>query len=205
MGLNRCNPDLEEQLEHAISVTAVVLTNSSRDAAGGLGNLDRWLESPTPLVATQALWDEIVPRYGPFSTLQHHRVEPYQASRVGDLLVTAVPVETGNGLTYAYQFDNGKKRVLYASDLKHIPEAARPFFRDNELLVVDAAGWDKDLPTHRGALNHLPDYLADNNQSILFTHIGRAAPPHALASSAVRRLSPRADVGYDTLKFPLGR
>ena len=34
--------DLEEQVEHALSVTHVVITNATRDAAGGLGNLDKW-------------------------------------------------------------------------------------------------------------------------------------------------------------------
>lgn len=201
--------DLEEQLEQAISVTAVVLTNGSRDAAGGLGNLDRWLETATPLCAPDDLWAEVSERYGPFTKLEHKRLVPNKAAVVGDLSITAVRVETTAGAaaspTYAYRFETGKKTITYASDVKVIPDESLPFFKDNDLLIVDAAGWDKDLPTHRGALNHLPTYVEWNNQQIVFTHLGRSAPPHTLASASLKRMSHRAELAYDFMKIPLGR
>jgi len=201
--------DFEEQVERALSVTHVVVTNPSRDAAGGLGNLDRWLDAETPFYVPDDLWAEIVRRYGPFKQLQHVPVEPGVAVTASDLELTAFTVETSSGdsalPTYGYHFDSGKKRVTYASDVKHIPPESERFFRGNDLLVVDAAGWDKDLPTHRGALNHLADYIDGENDRVIFTHIGRSAPPHTTASSAVKRMSHRADVAYDFMKIPLGR
>ncbi len=201
--------DFDEQIEHALSVTAVVVTNGSRDAAGGLGNLDKWLETKTPFYAPDDLWEEINPRYGPFQKLEHKRLVPNKAITVGDLTLTAFKVETTAGAaaspTYGYRFDNGKKKVCYASDVKQIPAESLPFFKDNDLLVIDAAGWDKDLPTHRGALNHLSTYIEWNNQHVVFTHIGRAAPPHTLAASAIKRMSHKADLAYDYMKIPLGR
>ncbi len=201
--------DFEEQAEVALSVTGVVVTNPSRDAAGGLGNLDRWVDADTPFYATPDLWQEVRSRYGPFKRLHHVPLAPGEPLAVQDLTLTAVMVETSPGPdappTYAYHFDTGKKRVCYASDVKLIDEAAEPYFHDNDLLVIDGAGWDKDLPTHRGALNHLPRYIEWGNKRVIFTHIGRAAPPHSLASSAVRRRSHKADVAYDGMKLPLGR
>lgn len=201
--------DFDEQIERALSVTGVVCTNPSRDAAGGLGNLDRWVDSPIPLFAPDDLAKELVARYGPFQKLAVTRLEPGVPTAAGDLTITAFQVETSSGdnalPTYGYQFNNGKKKVTYASDVKVIPIASEPYFHDNELLVVDAAGWDKDLPTHRGALNHLADYIAWGNDHVIFTHVGRAAPPHTVASSAVRRVSHKADVAYDFMKIPLGR
>lgn len=201
--------DFDDQIEMALSVTHATVTNPSRDAAGGLGNLDRWTEHPVQLCCPKDLFAEIADRYGPFSRLVHLDTPPLTAVAVGDMEMTAFPVVTTPGKdappTYGYQFNNGKKKVCYVSDMKHIPEESMPFLRDNDLLVADAAGWDKDLPTHRGALNHIHDYVSWNNEKVLFTDIGRSAPPHTLASGTVRRLSHRADVAYDFLKLPLGR
>ncbi|HRE92318.1 MAG TPA: MBL fold metallo-hydrolase [Myxococcota bacterium] len=201
--------DFEEQAEHAVSVTAVCLTGGSRDAAGGLGNLDKWLETKTPLYAPDDLWEEVSGRYGPFNKLEHKRLVINKATTVGDLSVLAFKVETTAGAaaapTYGYRFDNGKKKVSYASDVKVIPPESLPFFKNNDLLVVDGAGWDKDLPTHRGALNHLSTYIEWGNQHVVFTHIGRAAPPHTLAAASIKRMSHKADLAYDFMKIPLGR
>lgn len=201
--------DFDEQVERALSVTCCVLTNASRDAAGGLGSLDRWAEEEVIVYATADLWAEVIERYGPFQHLRHVPIEEYVAKDVGDLLVTAFPLETTPGddarSNYGYHFDTGKKKVTYASDMKHIPERALPYFRGNDLLVADAAGWDKDLPTHRGALNHVAEYVAGQNDQILFTDIGRSAPPHTVASQQVRRVFHKADVAYDFMKIPLGR
>ncbi|MFT7580896.1 MAG: phosphoribosyl 1,2-cyclic phosphodiesterase [Myxococcota bacterium] len=201
--------DFEEQVERALSVTAVVVTNASRDAAGGLGNLDRWLDTEIPFYCPADLWAEVLRRYGPFTNLKHKLLEDGVPAVESDLEVTAFSVVTSAGKkatpTYGYHFSNGKKSVVYASDVKHIPETSAGYFENNDLLVVDAAGWDKDLPTHRGALNHLHDYVAAENARIVFTHIGRAAPPHTTATAAVRRISPKAEVAYDFMKIPLGR
>lgn len=201
--------DFEEQVEQALSVTAVVVTNPTRDAAGGLGNLDKWVDTKTPFYASDSLWADILKRYGPFEKLYQERITELVPFTVGELEVVAFPVETSSGATatptLGYRFDNGKKKVCYASDVKHIPPDSEPYFHDNDLLVIDSAGWDKDLPTHRGALNHLSTYIEWGNQQVVFTHVGRAAPPHTLAAAAIRRMSHRADLAYDFMKVPLGR
>jgi phosphoribosyl 1,2-cyclic phosphodiesterase len=201
--------DFEQQAEHAMSVTACVLTNASRDAAGGLGTLDRWLPAPAQLFATPELWALVAEQYGPFTRLRHVPIEVGRSTPCGDLELAAFALETSGGMDpspcYGYRFDTGKRKIAYASDLKHIPEASLPYFSGNDLLVVDGAGWDKDLPTHRGALNHLHDYVAWRNERIIFTDIGRSAPPHSQASAQVRKMSHRAEVAFDFLKIPLGR
>ena len=199
--------DFEEQVAIALTVTDVVLTSSSRDAAGGLGNLDKWTDRPVNLLAPKPLWADIKKKYGPFENLTHVPLQPHKALDAGDLSVTAFPLSDGSdeGASYGYRFKTKRKCITYASDFKLIPEASTPYFQDNDLLVVDGAGWDKDLPTHRGVLNHLTSYVSERNAVLLFTNIGRSAPPHATASAAVRRIYHRADVAYDFMKVPLGR
>lgn len=204
-----CTHDFDEQIDAALSVTGVTVVNASRDAAGGLGKLDKWSEHALPFLAPDDLWAEAVERYGPFTTLEHTRLVACTPLAFGDVEVTAFPLETTGGKSarpnYGYHFDTGKKKVTYASDFKQIPPESERYFKGNDILVVDAAGWDKDLPTHRGALNHLTDYVAGGNDAIYFTDIGRSAPPHSLASAAVRRIYHRADVAFDFMKIPLGR
>lgn len=201
--------DFEEQVEHALSVTGVVITNPSRDASGGLGNLQRWVDGEVMLYAPHDLYRELERRYGPFTRLRHSPMEPHQEIEAGDLRLLAFPLTTTPGdkapPNYGYRIDTGKKRICYASDVKHIPPESEPYFQGNDLLVVDAAGWDRDLPTHRGALNHLHEYVKWGNEQIVFTHIGRSAPPHTEAVATLRSMSPRARLAYDFMKLPLGR
>ena len=201
--------DFEDQAGIALSVTAVVLTSASRDAAGGLGALDRWADLPIELLAPQSLFDELTERYGTFENLRHVPIEPLQPHKAGDIQVTAFRVQAGSGEdgreTYGYRFETGKRTVTYISDFKDLPDESEAFLTNNEILVVDGGGWDRDLPTHRGVLNHLPTYAEGDNAMVLFTGIGRSAPPHAQASAAVKRVCFRADVAYDFMKIPLGR
>ena len=201
--------DFEEQVDRALTVTAAMVTNGSRDAAGGLTTLDRWTEHRVGLYATDELWAELNERYGPFEKLDHHSIKVGRATEIGDLHLTPFALPSGatdsGRANYGYHFNTGKRKVTYASDFKDIPSESEKFFSDNDLLIVDAAGWDKDLPTHRGALNHLPEYIAANNERIVFTHLGRSAPPHSLAENTIRQLANAASVAYDFMKVPLGR
>jgi phosphoribosyl 1,2-cyclic phosphodiesterase len=201
--------DFEEQVDRALTVTAAMVTNGSRDAAGGLTTLDRWAEHRVDLYATDELWEELNVRYGPFEKIDHQRVTAGRAKEVGDLHLTAFALPNGaseNGrANFGYHFDTGKRKVTYASDFKDIPPESEKYFTGNDLLIVDAAGWDKDLPTHRGAINRLPEYIAGNNERIVFTHLGRSAPPHSLAENTVQQLTSAASVAYDFMKVPLGR
>ena len=199
--------DFTEQAGVALSVTDVVLTSASRDAAGGLGALDRWADRAIRLPAPKKLWTELKKKYGPFDHIEHVRLDPRKPLEVGDVTITAFPLSDGSdeAASFGYRFETGRKCVTYASDFKQIPETSRVYFQDNDLLIVDGAGWDKDLPTHRGVLNHLTEYVSQRNEVLLFTNIGRSAPPHATASAAVRRVYHRADVAYDFMKVPLGR
>ena len=201
--------DFEEQVDRALTVTAAMVTNGSRDAAGGLTTLDRWTEHPVDLLVTAELWAELEERYGPFEKLRHEPLKVGAPREVGDLHLTAFELPSGASdsgrANYGYHFDTGKRKVTYASDFKDIPEQSERFFRGNDLLIVDAAGWDKDLPTHRGALNHLPEYIAGDNERVVFTHLGRSAPPHSLAENTIKQLASSAAVAYDFMKIPLGR
>ena len=198
--------DFEEQVEIALSVTDLAVTSTSRDAVGGIGNLDRWADQTVTLHAPKAVWKTLSERYGPFTNIVHNPIEPLQAFQAGDLKITALPVDTENGSPrFAYRFDTGKKKVCYASDVKQIPDASEAAMKGNQVLVIDGAGWDKDLPTHRGVLNHIHEYATWNNERLVFTHIGRAAPPHAEASTLIRRMYFAADIAFDFMKLPLGR
>jgi hypothetical protein len=80
-----------------------------------------------------------------------------------------------------------------------------PYLASNDLLVIDGGGWLRDTPQHLGALNQLPLWLEKANEAVVFTSIPADAPPHTQAVAAVRRVSHRADIAYDFMKFPLGR
>ena len=109
--------DFDEQIEIALSVTDVVLTNVSRDAAGGLGNLDKWAEEDIFLHAPKAFFNELNKRYGPFERLKHNPVKPGETITRGDLSITPFRVDTTGADTFGYRLDTGKKSVCYVSDV----------------------------------------------------------------------------------------
>ena len=116
--------DFEEQAAIALTVTDVVLTSASRDAAGGLGTLDKWSDRPISLLAPKPLWAELKKKYGPFTNITHANLKPHKAVETGDVTITAFPLSDGtvDGASYGYRFETKRKCVTYASDFKVIPE-----------------------------------------------------------------------------------
>jgi hypothetical protein len=207
-----------EQAELALSVTHVALTDPRPELAlPHLKALDGWLEAPATLIlpkGTASPFSSAARSYGRLSTAI---IPPETPTVVDDLTVTALPIDEGvSPGRWAFALDTGKKRVMYAPNLREVPARLASWFSGNDLLVVDGFGWDSDaapggsLPGadprgNAGALNHLVRWLDLRNESVLFTHLGPRTPPHAQASTTVRRSSHKADVGFDQQKIPLGR
>lgn len=194
-----------EQADQALSVTHIVFTGFARDHTRGLADLDAWLEAPVVVLAPPGQLDGLK-RLGPFRRLQFEPLELNSPTTVSDITVTAFSLGiTGPNAVLGYHIDTGKKRITYAPAFAALPDDVTPHFSTNDLLIVDGGGWDKDTAQHVGALNQLPGWLEKANEAVVFTGITSSAPPHTLAVSSVRRISHRADIGYDFMKFPLGR
>ncbi len=211
-------PAIAEQAELALSVTHVALTDPRPEVVlPHLKALDAWLDAPATLLLAKGTASPFSSAARSFRQLTTVLLSPETPTVVGDLTVTALALDAGASPgRWAFALDTGKKRVLYAPGLFEVPERVSAWFTGNDLLVVDGYGWDADvspgtaadgadLRGHAGVLNRLVSWLDLRNASVLFTNLGPRTPPHAQASTAVRRSSHRADVGFDQQKIPLGR
>lgn len=194
-------PSIVRQLRHAgiAMVDAVALTHRHADAAGGLASLDRYLPRAVPVYVGPGER----PWYRP-ARFRHLVVREFRHQAPflrGPLTATAFLVHHANDPrrfpTHGFRLRAERMRVTYASDLKDVPAWSRRFLRGNDLLVVDGAGWTRDLPNHRGILNHVRGYLQAGNRRILFTQIGRPVPRHEAANRLLRRVASRAALAYD--------
>lgn len=184
-------------------VDAVALTHAHADAAGGLRALDRFVTAPVPVFVGPGVRERLRPdRFQNLIVTTVSLGEPFLTC---PFVVKAFPVlhasDPQRFPTVGFHFRVGPHRVTYASDVKGVPPASRRYIRGNNLLIVDGAGWTKDLPNHRGVLNHVTDYLQAGNRRILFTHIGRPVPRHEAANRLLHRVTPRAALAYDGLRL----
>lgn len=177
-------PDIRKQLrrEKIGRVDAAFLTHMHADAAGGLEHL---AALPIHLPALKK-----------------------QTFLVGDLSVTAFPVE--------HAFDpafptcgfvvNGK--LGYVSDVRALPAASARLLRGIDTLVLDAAAYfGTNIPTHLSADRAMA--LADKLgvRRLFLTQIGHSFPPHDSAAAAIRayvrqrKIKAKVRLAYDGLRF----
>lgn len=186
-------------------IHAVALTHRHADAAGGLSLLDQWAFSPTAVFVGPRERRRYEPRR--FRHLLLTSWEPRVPFVRAPFTVEAFRVRHAASdrrfPTHGFHLRCGRTSITYASDVRDLPPPARRFFRGTDLLIVDGAGWTRDLPNHRGILNHVWEYVHAGNRRIIFTQIGRAVPPHEVASRVLRRHTSRAALAYDGMRVAL--
>jgi phosphoribosyl 1,2-cyclic phosphodiesterase len=183
--------------------SVIALTHRHRDAAGGLLGLARFPSfSPTLWVPPKErkYFVRLSMRGWDVRNWKAHKLFLRQPLKVLAFPVIHVPRSTFS--TWGFRIQADGKTVTYASDFKSIPPASRKYFQKNDLLIVDGAGWQHDLATHRGILNHARAYAAQNKR-VLFTQIGRLVPPHNQANRILQKICPRAALAYDGLRIKL--
>jgi ribonuclease BN (tRNA processing enzyme) len=200
---------LEQQLEPATRIDAVILTHAHRDAAGGLGALERHCRRhgrrPVLLASPQAI--ALVERRGRrLQSLRPSAVGPGRIRRAAGLTLTAVDVPHARDArfrTYAWRVTDGRSTLVYASDVAAVEPPLARLAREAELLVIDGAMWGRTLFSHLTIDRELPALCRWPVKRILLTQIGRTAPPHDELADAVRSICAKAEPAWDGMVVEL--
>ncbi len=155
------------------ALDGVLVTHAHRDAAAGL-----------PLLPPVAVYAPPAPREVALGTITARRLVVPHARDV---------------TTYAWRLTDGRRTIVYASDVARLTPALRRFAEGADVLVIDGAMWRRKLYTHLTIDDALPQVCGWPVGRILITQIGRSAPPHARLAAAVAAICARARPAYDGL------
>jgi phosphoribosyl 1,2-cyclic phosphodiesterase len=202
--------DFERQSYALGDLDAVLLTHAHADACGGIAQLRRWLRSREverlPVYASAATIAALERRFRRLDHCDFRRVRPGRPRRVGGLDVSALEVPHAREErfpTFGWRIRQGRRALVYASDVAWLTPRLETFSRAASLLVIDGAMWRSQLFSHLTIDRELARLCEWDVEQIVLTQIGRTAPPHDRLERAVTRLCSRARPGFDGLVLEL--
>lgn len=182
-------PMVEEQLfvNNIKRVDAALITHGHADAIKGLHALNE-LMGKIPLYASKQTFNVIHEHYKTLD-YEEHILEPYKPVEIFGVTFIPVPVihaepfPTGSKFpTFAYRFDS----ILYAEDMEAIPKESEKYFKNLDLLIIDAAMYfDKKIRGHLNTEQALQIIKQYKPKKAILTQIGRTYPDHYKAQKRV--------------------
>jgi phosphoribosyl 1,2-cyclic phosphodiesterase len=202
--------DFERQSGALQGLDAVLLTHAHADASGGFAQLRRWLRSSgverVPVYAGAATITALERRFRRLDHCDFMPVRPGRRRRFGGIELSALEVPHAREErfpTFAWRIREGRRVLVYASDVARLTPELERFSRGASLLVVDGAMWRSQLFSHLTIDRELPRLCDWQVERIVLTQIGRTAPAHGRLERATCQLCPRARPGYDGLVLKL--
>lgn len=196
-----CSPDFLKQARRArlTRLDAAALTHAHADAAGGLGDLARWLrnrrQTPLPVYAERAVWQRIarncrVPnKLGLALTKEFiwRPITPGRTFNIFGLQVTPLRVRhsmTPGFPTVGYLFG---RSFAYLSDAGALPAEAARRLKGVKTLVLDGAlFFGRRMPAHLNEEQAIEMAERLGVGELILTQIGHSYPPHAEAEQVSR-------------------
>jgi len=103
--------------------------------------------------------------------------------------------------TLAWRIGDGRRTVVYASDVARLTPELQHAAAGAALLVIDGAMWRRSLYSHLRIDRAVPELCRWEVARIVLTQIGRSAPPYAHLAREVAALCPRAEPGFDGMEI----
>lgn len=209
-------PDVLYQLERAKThcVDAVFFTHAHNDAVGGFFDLDdilRKQKHPATLYVEDGTWKRIAHDIaGSKIWLKVKRIETGKAVTVFDTRITPFRVEhsaTPDFPTLGYRIAD---KLVYASDVKRVPESSERFIAGANSAVLDGCFWfGTHFPTHLNAQETIA--LADRLRvkNLYLTQISHNYPLYAKAVHEIQeycannKITTKVTLAYDGLTIVL--
>lgn len=197
-------PDfLKQAIKIKGSLDAVFLTHEHLDAVGGLHALRAWAATKKlslPLYCLRETWKKIADDFTP---LKPNFVKVGRPIKIGNLMV--IPFRVRHGIKHnvptlgfsiqtapskKLSIDNfleGRKFIIYASDVDGAPRTSRKFFRQAPLVIIDSAMWfGRKLNGHFNPEQAIKFLRPLKPQKVILTQIGHSWPPY---KKAIKRLN----------------
>ncbi|MBI5079558.1 MBL fold metallo-hydrolase [Candidatus Wolfebacteria bacterium] len=187
----------------------VFLTHGHADAAFGLPLLvsDNYKKRYNPVIFTEEQTFRAARKEMPrIADLNFEFIKPFKKYDFKDFKLIPFRVEHAfnpHFLTLGYLFEINKKKIVYASDFKKMPNQSKNLIKGADLAILDCAAYERPIPTHV----NFPDILKLNEElnfkKIYLTQIGIAWPPYEEARKVIRKRAKNIFLAYDGLSIRL--
>ena len=198
-----CSPDFLEQVkcEKIKKIDAVILTHLHADAAGGLGQLDRWTKKEIPVYTERVNFKKIKK----YKNLKLNEIKLNQTMKIGMFRVAGYRVEHGltpGFPTVGYRIDN---KLGYISDAGKIPKKNINNFKYLKLLFLDGAIWfGKKMKGHLNTGEAIELIKILKPGKAILTQIGHGYPPYHQAMREIKKQGGKnIALGYDGMKLSI--
>ena len=193
---------------------AILITHGHRDATSGIAQLGRWLrgkniDTPIPLYTHRETIARIKEKYKRLDFLSFHPLVPFRKTKlIGDIKV--LPLSVFHALrekrypTFGYKFflPSGKK-LVYISDTSGWSKKVQKEIKGVDIIILDGAMWGRPMFSHLDMKLITPEAKDWKVGRLIFTQIGKTAPPHEKLKSELKNLWPRAEPAFDGMKISL--
>lgn len=193
-----CGPDFLYQVkrEKIKKIDAVILTHLHADAAGGLGQLDRWLDKPVFVYTEKVNAARLLKKYKKLKYIKFQFFDIGRVFRICGFAISARRVRHGltpGFPTVGYIIDN---KLGYISDVGEIPESNLKYFKNLDVLFLDAAMWfGKGMKGHLNAGQAIALGKILRPKKLILTQIGHGFPPYERARREIARQARTAGFG----------
>lgn len=206
-------PDFRQQLLRADvdKITAIFWTHAHNDHIIGLDDVrplsDR--HGYIPAYTNQKTMDRLNNvfdycfvqdrEHGGFPRVTPHVIEPYETVKIGEISVTPLTISHGRaGDIFAYEFEKGGKRFIYASDCAAIPPKSMKRMKGADVFIVDALRHAAH-PNHFNIEQALAAAKKIGPKQAFFTHITHDLPHEETEAT----LPSPVKIAYDGLELEL--
>ncbi len=203
--------DFEKQIKllDKKQIDFIFLTHGHSDAAYGLPLLTskKYIRRFNPIIHAEKQTFEVAEEKMPeIADLKFKFIKPFQKYNFKDFRLIPFRVEHSFNprfLTLGYLFEFDKKKIVYASDFKKMPEKSKKLIKKADLAILDCAAYKRPIPTHVS----FPEILELSKElafkKIYLTQVGIAWPHYELAQKIIAKQARNIFLAYDGLKIEI--
>ncbi len=203
--------DFEKQVKllDKKQIDFIFLTHGHSDAAYGLPLLisKKYVKKFNPVVHAEKQTFEVAKEKMPeIAGLNLKFIIPYREYDFQEFKFMPFRVEHAFNprfMTLGYLFEINKKKIVYASDFKKMPEKSKKLIKKADLAILDCAAYKRPIPTHVSFPEILELAKEMKFKKIYLTQVGIAWPHYELAQKVIAKQTKNIFLAYDGLKIEI--